>query len=384
MMLKRLSALLLVVLLSFEGSAQAEWATIDGTYHVPGTQNEDSSASLFPDPSATDESDDLSDFMSLFSADLTTPGQDDQSESSYVGTLFPGDVPDPDPVANLDVQSSGDFQYVVLDDGTAQITGYTGSDAQLVLPQTLDGYTVTSIGEEAFARTKASDIVCPESLRMIEAKAFRNSDHLSRIELNEGLLSIGEDAFRSCRYLASVVLPDSLVSLGEDAFKGCESLTSVVLSAGLKQIEEGTFEQCTMLRDVKLPEGLVSIGDKAFFNCESLSNIQFPASLTSIGKDAFAFTAYEHVTAPAGMANTQQEPSAELCSYCVGGWVECSTCGTFGCCPSCEGLGGPMVYTANGWERDECDACGDSGACPTCGYSGFLECKFCNGSGFAY
>jgi len=106
--------------------------------------------------------------------------------------------------------------------------------------------------------------------------------------------------------------------------------------------------------------------------------------LTSIGKDAFLYTDYEHVTAPAGMANTQQEASAERCSYCVGGWVECSTCGTFGCCPSCEGLGGPMVYTANGWEFDECDACGDSGACPTCGYSGFLECKFCNGSGFAY
>lgn len=384
MMLKRMSALLLAVLLSFGGSAQAGWATLGGTYHVPDTQNEDYSASLFPDPAATTEPDDLSDFMRLLSADLTTPEQDDQSNSSYADVFFSDYVPDPDPLEGLEVQSSGDFQYVVMGDGTAKVTKYIGSDTQLVLPQALDGYTVTSLGENAFAYTKVSDIVCPESLRTIEEGAFWSSDHLSRIELNEGLLSIGEDAFRSCRYLESVVLPDSLVSLGEEAFRGCESLTSIVLPAGLKQIEKGTFELCTMLRDVKLPEGLVSIGDKAFFSCESLSNIQFPASLTSIGKDAFAFTAYEHVIAPAGMANTQQEPSAKLCSYCIGGWVECSTCGTFGCCPSCDGLGGPMVYTANGWERDECNACGDSGACPTCGYSGFLECKFCNGTGFAY
>lgn len=248
MMLKRMSALLLAVLmLSLWGSAQAGWVT-------------------------------------LMVSDQNT---DETQASSYADTLFP------DPVVNLDVQSSGDFQYVVLDDGTAQITKYTGSDAQLVLPRTLDGYMVTSIGDKA-------------------------------------------------------------------------------------------FYDCNLLTSVVLPEGLVSIGNMAFFSCENLSNIQFPASLTSISNDAFLYTAYEHVTAPAGMANTQQEASAELCSYCVGGWVECSTCGTFGCCPSCDGLGGPMVHTANGWERDECNACGDSGACPTCGYSGFLECKFCNGTGFAY
>lgn len=268
MMLKRMSALLIVVLLlSFGCSAQAGWVTL-----VVSDQNTDEtpewSGSLFPDPTATDESDDLSDFMSLFSADLTTSEQDDQSKSPYLSTLDPDY--DPDPVANLDVQSSGDFQYVVLGNGTAQITGYTGSDTQLVLPQTLDGYMVTSIG------------------------------------------------------------------------------------------------------------------DGAFMSCYSLSNIQFPASLTSIGKDAFLYTDYEHVTAPAGMANTQQNSSAERCGYCNGGWIDCSTCGTFGYCPSCEGLGGPMIYTANGWEFDDCDACGDSGACPTCGYSGFLECKFCNGTGFAY
>lgn len=40
--------------------------------------------------------------------------------------------------------------YEVLQDGTVEITGYTGKSVNLTIPKTLDGKKVTSIGEEAF------------------------------------------------------------------------------------------------------------------------------------------------------------------------------------------------------------------------------------------
>lgn len=46
--------------------------------------------------------------------------------------------------------TSGNYEYTVLDDGTAQITKYNGNDAELTIPTDLDGKKVTSIGDYSF------------------------------------------------------------------------------------------------------------------------------------------------------------------------------------------------------------------------------------------
>lgn len=45
---------------------------------------------------------------------------------------------------------SGDWEYSLLPDGTVEITDYTGSETELVVPGELDGRTVTKIGNSAF------------------------------------------------------------------------------------------------------------------------------------------------------------------------------------------------------------------------------------------
>ncbi|MDD5793040.1 MAG: hypothetical protein PUD22_10690 [Erysipelotrichaceae bacterium] len=46
--------------------------------------------------------------------------------------------------------ASSDFEYNVLDDDTAKITEYTGKSTVVEIPSEIDGYTVTSIGFQAF------------------------------------------------------------------------------------------------------------------------------------------------------------------------------------------------------------------------------------------
>ena len=48
------------------------------------------------------------------------------------------------------VYTCGDFKYTLQEDGTAEITAYTGKAAELTIPATLDGHSVTSIGDRAF------------------------------------------------------------------------------------------------------------------------------------------------------------------------------------------------------------------------------------------
>ena len=75
-------------------------------------------------------------------------------------------------VAEDDALRSGDYQYRVLEDGTAEITSYSGGDSVLKIPNTLDGKMVTSIGDEAFSGCRAlKSIELPDSVTSIDLKS---------------------------------------------------------------------------------------------------------------------------------------------------------------------------------------------------------------------
>ena len=69
-----------------------------------------------------------------------------------------------------------DYRYVLLEDGSARITGYKGEDAELTISGELDGHPVREIGEVAFYKCNT----------------------LTAVALPEGLTSIGESAFEYC------------------------------------------------------------------------------------------------------------------------------------------------------------------------------------------
>ena len=113
----------------------------------------------------------------------------------------------------------GDYTYVLLEDGGARITDYEGEDAELSIPDELDGHPVREIGEEAF-------YWC---------------DFLTTITLPDALTSIGDNAFSGCFSLTTVTLPDSLTSIGNRAFGACDSLTAITLPDSLTSIGANPF-----------------------------------------------------------------------------------------------------------------------------------------------
>lgn len=74
--------------------------------------------------------------------------------------------------------TSGDYTYVVLEDNTAKITKYNGTEEviELDIPSSFDDVTVTVIGAEAFAGVQTIKVVnFPETLIKIEENAFKGS-----------------------------------------------------------------------------------------------------------------------------------------------------------------------------------------------------------------
>lgn len=113
-----------------------------------------------------------------------------------------------------------DFEYRVLEEGTIEITGYKGDNrGNLVIPGTIDGHTVTSIGDSAFYRNDCTgSLILPNSLISIGNMAFSYSRFTGNLVLPESIENIGDEAFYQCNFAGDLILPDSLVRIGSKAF----------------------------------------------------------------------------------------------------------------------------------------------------------------------
>ena len=97
---------------------------------------------------------------------------------------------------------------------------------------------------------------------------------------------INKYALRGCTELTKIIIPDSVTSIGVYAFSDCSGLTDVVLGNGVTSIEPDTFYNCNNLTSIEIPDSVTSIGAYAFYNCSGLTNITIPDSVTSIGECA--------------------------------------------------------------------------------------------------
>ena len=131
-----------------------------------------------------------------------------------------------------------------IKDGTVTITDCDeGASGKLVIPATIEGKTVTSIGEYAFFTcTSLTSIAIPDSVTSIGNEAFYICRSLTSITIGNGVTSIGYAAFWNCTSLKSITVPDGITSIADHAFMSCSSLTAVTFLGDAPEIENNPFE----------------------------------------------------------------------------------------------------------------------------------------------
>ena len=84
--------------------------------------------------------------------------------------------------------------------------------------------------------------------------------------------SIGNSAFSGCSGLTSVIIPAGVTSIGNSAFYGCSRLMSVTIPASVTSIGNSAFSQCSELTSITIPANVTSIGEDAFY-CSNLETV---------------------------------------------------------------------------------------------------------------
>ena len=124
------------------------------------------------------------------------------------------------------VETSGDYEYMLLEDGSVRITRYKGAEAELTIPAKIGTHPVTQIG----AADDPSDNA-----------PFAGCRTLTSVTIPDGVTDVGAYAFVNCGSLAHVNFPDSVREIGACAFGTCPKLTGVTLPAGIDEVGEAAF-----------------------------------------------------------------------------------------------------------------------------------------------
>jgi arylsulfatase A-like enzyme len=233
-----------------------------------------------------------------------------------------------------------------LDDGLVTITGCAGTcSADLVIPETINGNRVGSIGQQAFYQNQLTSVSLPDGLVSIKQDAFHGNqltsfiipdsvtsieqgafarNQLTSIVMPENLMTIGLGAFFG-NQLSVVVIPDSVTSVGQSAFRS-NRLTSVTISNGLTEIKDKVFYD-NLLANVTIPDSVVSIG-KFSFKDNQLTKVSIPPAVASIGPKAFSNNPLTRVLFNGDRPSSfslnvfDSDPDLSLVTYCTGraGW----------------------------------------------------------------
>ena len=172
----------------------------------------------------------------------------------------------------------------------------------VVVPDTYQGVSVTTIGNEAFEDSDITSVTLPESVTDIGVDAFRTCPFLASVSLPSHLKTIGNGAFLFDRSLTSIVLPDSVTTIGGNAFEDCYALSSAQLPSNLTTISDALFSDCSSLTTITIPDTVTKIDDLAFYKCTSLTSIRLPSGLKHIGSQAFEnCTALANIDLPEGL-----------------------------------------------------------------------------------
>jgi len=191
------------------------------------------------------------------------------------------------------VKIDGNLYYTISNDNPKSttligISGLVSSTLDNInIPNQLGGYTVESIGDEAFKGcTNLKNATIPTSITSIGVNAFYNTAIWN--DTDTGLVCLGNWVVGYKGGTDNlIVLPSDICGISDATFKGA-SISSILLNDSISYIGKEAFINCYSLAEIVIPKNVISIGTRAFKDCLLLKSIllcgEYPPT---IGENVF-------------------------------------------------------------------------------------------------
>lgn len=185
------------------------------------------------------------------------------------------------------VADPAEYYTYEIQNGEATITGYNKDllRRKVLIPQEIEGYPVTTIGDRAFSDMPSGigkEFYIPDNVTTFGKEAFAGSAYLDAVRMPQKLTKMGEGVFAACLQMHFLEIPDSLTEIPDYAFTNCWGYGEVNKYSAEQSI--GRVEQC-------VGKNVTKIGKYAFAGCWNMGKAwgdgRLPEKLESIGEGAF-------------------------------------------------------------------------------------------------
>jgi hypothetical protein len=145
-------------------------------------------------------------------------------------------------------QNAWDFETEITGGGVT-ITGYTGNEKYVRIPEKIYTMTVVAIGAFAFAEKQLTGVSIPNSVTSIGDGAFYGN-RIKNVAIPYGVTAIGTAAFSS-NEIKNAAIPDTVTAIGTGAFSN------------------------NCIKNISLPKDLASAGEYAFLETTAFYDLTY-------------------------------------------------------------------------------------------------------------
>ena len=216
-------------------------------------------------------------------------GEQSTTDSSVDSSMDSGTDSSIDSSTSVEKTPTEGVVYDLFNEGTyALVTGYNGTDTDVVIADTYKGVPVIVIGANAFYGRNITSVVIPDSVAIIGARAFMGCFYLSSVEIPDSVVTIQDVAFGACISLTDIQLGENNPSYqlidGNLYSKDGKTLVQYALGKtdnsftipnGVTAIGMGSFAYCPNLTSVVIGDSVTTIGDFAFYDCDRLTSVYY-------------------------------------------------------------------------------------------------------------
>lgn len=178
---------------------------------------------------------------------------------------------------------SSDFEFTV-NSGEVTIDNVLAVTPEIFVPETIDGYTVTEIGDSAFYQNNCTSISLPPTIRTIRSSAFYRCYALEKILIPSATENIEGNPFYRCSSLVDIRV--------EEGNRNYCDVDGVLYNSEKNVLVAYPEGRTATVYDI--PDGVTTICDMAFGYCSLLERVTVPESVTNF-PDYNLFELYEEI-----------------------------------------------------------------------------------------